>query len=83
MSSEKLMNEFYICLQICQENCGTSRKDLKKEKSKIIKIFGKTFSVILFRVQSDTYHKLGLCYKFEAHAQAHDNDDTTNPTLAM
>ena len=74
------MNKFYICLQICKENCGTSPEDLKKEKSKIIKNFGKTFSVILFRVQSNTYHKLGLCYNSEAHAQAHDKDDTTNPT---
>ena len=49
----------------------------------MIKNFGKTFSVILFRVQSDTYHKLGLCYNSEAHAQAHDNDDTTNPTPPM
>ena len=83
MSFEKLINKFYICHQIRKENCGTSREDLKKEKFKIIKNFGKTFSVILFQVQSDTYHKLGLCYIGEAHAQAHDNDDTTNPTPPM
>ena len=39
MSFETLINKFYICRQICKENCGTSREDLKKEKFKIIKNF--------------------------------------------
>ena len=83
MNFGMLINKFYISLQICKENCGTSQEYIKKENFQMIKNFGKTFSVILFRVQSDTYHKLGLCYKSETHAQAHDNDDTTNPTPAM